>query len=83
VDWYVLFDNLSQALLLNDLLKAAALHPTIVPTPRALSVCCGMALLLRPDEVDAVRALVKREHAQILEIACIKSDTNPPRDRYC
>ncbi|NLW78002.1 MAG: DUF3343 domain-containing protein [Ruminococcaceae bacterium] len=83
MDWYVLFENHTQGLLLDGLLRGAGLHSTIVPTPRALSKSCGVALALRADEVDAVRALVAREGAGILEIASMERDINPRRDRFC
>ncbi len=81
--WYVLFENHMQGLLLDGMLKKAGLHATIVPTPRALSQSCGVALALRADEVEAVRALVEREKAEILKIACVDKDVNPRRDRFC
>ncbi len=81
--WYVLFENHTQGLLLDGLLREAGLHGTIVPAPRALSTSCGVALALRADEVDAVRALVARESADILEIASMERDMNPRRDRFC
>jgi hypothetical protein len=81
--WYILFENHTQGLFLDNLLRDAGLHATIVPTPRALSKSCGIALALRPDEVDAARALIERENAAILEIACLERDINPRRDRFC
>jgi len=81
--WYVLFQNHTMGLSLDKLLKKAGLHATIVPTPRALSHSCGIALALQPDELDAVRALIEREHADILEIAGVERDIDPRRDRYC
>ena len=81
--WYVLFENHTQGLLLDGLLREAGLHGTIVPTPRVLSKSCGVALALITDEVDAVRALVEREGASILEIAGMERDVNPRRDRFC
>ena len=81
--WYVLFDNHTQGLSLESLLRKAGLHPTIVPTPRALSKSCGVALLLRTDEVDAVRALIEQEGAPIQSIASVEQDINPYRDRFC
>lgn len=83
LDWYVLFENHTQGLLLDGLLRAAGLHATIVPTPRALSQSCGVALAIRADEVGDVRALVEREGASILEIASMERDVNPRRDRFC
>ncbi len=81
--WYVLFENHSQGLQLDKLLRKAGLHGTLVPTPRALSKSCGVALALQTGEVEAVRALVAREGADILEIACMERDINPRRDRFC
>lgn len=81
--WYVLFSNHTQGLLLEDLMREAGLHPTIVPTPRALNKSCGVALSLLEEEVDAVRALIAQKNAEILEIASMERDINPKRDRYC
>lgn len=81
--WYVLFENHTQGLRLDGLLKKAGLHAIIVPAPRALSKSCGMALALRSDEVEAVRAVIAREKADILEIASMVQDINVKRDQYC
>lgn len=81
--WYVLFNNHTQGLLLEALMREAGLHPTIVPTPRALNKSCGVALSLLSEEVAAVRALIKQKNAEILEIASMKHDIDPKRDRYC
>ncbi len=82
-DWYVLFENHTQGLLLDGLLREEGLHGTIVPTPRALSKSCGVALAIKAGEVEAVRALAAREGAGFLEIASLEWDINPRRDRYC
>ena len=81
--WYVLFENHTQGLLLDSLLRENGLHATIVPTPRALNKSCGVALALKAEELEAVRALIDREGAQILRIASMERDINPFRDRYC
>ena len=81
--WYVLFENHMQGLLLDRLLRESGLHATIVPTPRALSKSCGVALALRTDEVGAVRAVIDRENAEFLKISSVEKDINPQRDRYC
>jgi hypothetical protein len=83
LDWYILFENHTQCLLLDGLLREAGLHAVIVPAPRALSKSCGVALALQAGDEDAVRALIKREKADILEIACMERDVDPRRDRYC
>lgn len=81
--WYALFSNHTQGLLLEAEMREAGLHPTIVPTPRALNKSCGIALSLRTEEVEAVRALIEDKGLQILEIASMEHDINPKRDRFC
>jgi hypothetical protein len=80
---YILFENVTQALVVNELLKASGVRATIVPTPRSLSVSCGMALALSPSEEERARAAIKRANAAIADIACITRDINPRRDKYC
>lgn len=81
--WYALFENHTQGLILHELLRSCNLHSTIVPTPRALSKSCGVALALVEGEVEDVRELILREGAFVLGIECIDSDVNPRRDRFC
>ncbi|NLC88889.1 MAG: DUF3343 domain-containing protein [Clostridiaceae bacterium] len=83
VTWFVLFENHTQGLELNRLLRAAGLHATIVPAPRALSLSCGVALALRTEELAAVREVIAQNDAEILKIASLEKDINPRRDRYC
>ena len=81
--WYVLFENHTQAIRLDGLLRKAGLHATMVPTPRILSKSCGVALALRSEEVDAIRSLINLEKVDILEIVSMEKDINPRRDKYC
>ncbi|MDR1206018.1 MAG: DUF3343 domain-containing protein [Peptococcaceae bacterium] len=83
LDWYILFENHTQCLLLDGLLREAGLRAAIVPTPRALSKSCGVALALQAGDEDAARALVEREKAAVLDFACMERDIDPRRDRYC
>lgn len=81
--WYVTFENHSHGLRLFSLIKEEGLSAVIVPTPRKLSRSCGIALMLRAEEVEAVRTLVQRTGAEILEIASLVKEIDPARDRYC
>jgi hypothetical protein len=82
--WYVLFENLTQGLLLDETLRTAGLHATIVPIPRHLGKGCGAALAVRADELDDVRVLMEHKGMGALEIASAERDVvDLRRDRYC
>ncbi|MDR1874517.1 MAG: DUF3343 domain-containing protein [Synergistaceae bacterium] len=81
--WYVLFPNHTQGLLLDRLLRGAGIRAAIVPTPRALSKSCGMALRVDEESLPAVRLIVNENRIEILDIASLPDDINPGRDKYC
>jgi hypothetical protein len=81
--WYVLFQNHTWGLLLYEALKESGIRATIVPTPRALSKNCGMALRMEAEALDAAKAVIEKKKIEILEIASLPDDTDPGRDKYC
>jgi hypothetical protein len=81
--WYVLFSNHTWGLLLDKALREAGIRATIVPTPRALSKSCGMALRTDGGALDAVRAVIAEKKIDILDIASLPDDIDPRRDKYC
>ena len=93
IQHYVLFPNHDNAMRLHRELKAMGIKAVIAPTPRAASKCCGVSLMVREDELEAIKACavdleeieacVKEQGIEILKIAEIERDVNPRRDRYC
>ena len=81
-NYYILFANYTEGLLLQDLLKANGHKARISPTPRTIqgSVPCGMSLLVKEEDIDGVRACIEEKKAvyhDIVETEClIKSDSN-------
>lgn len=55
----------------------------ISPTPRSLSKCCGISLIVEENELDEVRRVVEENDIEIITIESIERDINPNRDRYC
>lgn len=51
--------------------------------PREASKCCGISLLVKKEDLDQIRQIVKEKQIEILQIAEIKKDIDPNRDRYC
>lgn len=80
---YVLFPNHDNAMRLHRELKALGIKAVIAPTPRAASKCCGVSLLVKEQDLEAIEACVKERGIEILKIAEIERDVNPRRDRYC
>lgn len=83
IQHYVLFPNHDNAMRLHRELKALGVKAVIAPTPRAASKCCGVSLLVKEEDLEAVEVCVKEHGIEILTIAEIERDVNPKRDRYC
>ena len=82
IQHYVLFPNHDNGMRLYGILKEAGIKATIAPTPRVASKCCGISLLVREEDLDAIRKFIEN-HIEILKIAAIERDINPRRDKYC
>ena len=78
IQHYVLFPNHDNGMRLYGILKEAGIKTTIAPTPRVASKCCGISLLVREEDLEAIRNQI-----EILKIAAIERDINPKRDKYC
>lgn len=70
--YYVLFPNHMNGVRLKEILTRENYKVTIVPTPRELSTCCGISLLIREEDVDDIKAIIEREHIETLGIASIE-----------
>lgn len=83
ISHYVLFPNHDNGMRLYREMKENGLKCTIAPTPREASKCCGISLLVKKEDLDQIRQIVKEKQIEILQIAEIKKDIDPNRDRYC
>jgi hypothetical protein len=70
--YYVLFPNHMNGVRLKEILTRENYKVTIAPTPRELSTCCGISLLIREEDVDDIKAIIEREHIETLGIASIE-----------
>lgn len=83
IQYYVLFPNHDNGMRLYRKLKEEGVRAVIAPTPRSASRCCGISLLVQEADLDRIRSCVRENHIEILDIAAVKKDINPGRDRYC
>ena len=55
--YYVLFQNHTDAMALYRALKGESIYAQISPTPRELSVCCGVSLLIKGEDVERIKEI--------------------------
>ncbi len=82
-DFYVLFENHTDGMALYRYCKDHGLRIRISPAPRAATVCCGMSLLVSPEEIDKVRFCIEESGVPILKVVELPRQINPKRDIYC
>lgn len=63
--YYILFPSFNYGLQLESKLKKEKIKYTIVPTPRELSSCCGIAIMYNKDDEDRIKALVEENSINI------------------
>ncbi len=85
LNYYILFANYTQGLALLDMLKEEGLHARIAPTPRSIQgeLSCGMSLLVKQEDIDAVRAYLERSDAEYHSIVEMPCQIRPNRNRFC
>lgn len=81
--YYVLFPNHDNGLRLHRALKELGVAARIAPTPRSLSKCCGISLMVQEEDVDTIKNCAEEKQILILGIEKVRKDVNPNRDRYC
>ena len=83
IQHYVLFPNHDNAMRLYKELKKLGVRATIAPTPRVLSKCCGVSLLIEEKDIDEIGTCIDEHGIDVLKIEAIEKDINPMRDKYC
>ncbi|MBS4538173.1 DUF3343 domain-containing protein [Clostridium sp. D2Q-11] len=56
---YILFPSHSDGLALEKKLKEESIKYTISPTPRSLSECCGISIMISPEICHTVESIIK------------------------
>ncbi len=56
---FVVFPSTHEAMRLDHLLTQAGIEHDLIPVPRALSASCGVAVRLKPELEERVRALAE------------------------
>lgn len=80
--YYVLFDNHTDAMEMYRAIKAISRYAQISPTPRELSVCCGVSLLVKEEDVPFIKELAEEQQLRYISISGLDNEFNSGRHRY-
>lgn len=81
-NYYVTFDSHEQAIELHEELKKNGFRSVIAPTPRAISKCCGVCVMVGEFEIEGVRKHIEKNGCSHRTIECVEQNFDPKRDRY-
>ena len=71
---YVLFPSYNYGMALEELLRKEKIKYTIVPTPRELSVSCGICIQYEKIDEDRIMALVEENKIKVSGFKSIEKE---------
>lgn len=80
--YYVLFQNHTDATAMYRSLKSKDMYAQISPTPRELSVCCGVSLLVKGEDVERIKEIAEEEGLAYLSISGLNNEFDNTRHKY-
>ena len=80
--YYILFNVHTDGLAMYRAVKGAGMYAQISPTPRELSVCCGISLLIHEEDIEAIKQLAADQDLQSIGIEGLDNEFNNSRHRY-
>lgn len=82
-DYYILFPNHYEGLRLHQEMRDRGLKCTITPTPRSISSCCGISLLVEQSMVEAAREVIASCGVQTEGIAKVPRSRPAVWNKFC
>lgn len=77
---FVLFHDHTSGMELYRKLKERDIRTTIAPTPRSISKCCGISLLVREEDLAGIRSIIKEQKIRIMDIVVLENSFDLHRD---
>ena len=82
--FYILVESSTAGMALYTALRAQGCKVRISPVPRGLQACCGVSLLVNPEDMPAVREALELPgfppHEGVVEL---ENQIDPHRDVFC
>jgi len=70
--FYILFPSHTEGMKLDSLLRKNGIKHTIVPTPRRLSVSCGISIMYNEEDGGRIRTLIEENGVNILRMESLE-----------
>jgi hypothetical protein len=70
--FYVLFPSHTEGMKLDSVLRKEGIKHTIVPTPRQLSVSCGISIMYNEEDGDRIKKLIEENKVNILSMESLE-----------
>ncbi len=85
INYYILFEEYTQGLMLQEQLREENISSRIAPAPRSIQgeLGCGMSLLIQPEDIERVRTCIEKNRAEYYDIVSLPCQIKPRRDRFC
>ena len=81
--YYILFKNHTDSTAMYSALKKEGFNVRISPTPRELSVCCGVSLLILEEEVAAIKESISTLNLSYIKNEGLDNTFDNERGKYC
>jgi hypothetical protein len=72
IRYYIIFPSHTEGVKLEIALKKEKIKHTIVPTPRELSVACGISIMYNKEDEEKIKSLVDTNNVRTLGFHCVK-----------
>ena len=84
LNYYVLVETYTDAMAIQQVLRAEGVRSRISPTPHAIQgfVGCGVSILLLPEDLEAAKAAMASHDTPYVRIEPLECQIDPKRDRY-
>ena len=80
--YYILFQNHTDAMSMYRTLKSSSVYAQISPTPRELSVCCGVSILVHGEDVETIEQLAAENNLAYISIQGLNNTFDNTRHKY-
>ena len=83
IDCYILFPNHNEGLKLHKAMKEAGVKCMISPTPRKLSECCGISLVVAEEDLEMAEKIIEETDTKIEKIVKLVRERPAVWNKFC
>jgi hypothetical protein len=76
--FYILFPSHTEGMKMEDIFKKQNIKYTIVPTPRELSVSCGISIMYNKKDEDKIKILIEKNGINIGGMHALSKEKKNP-----